>query len=82
MKWGGIEHSRTQGLRSRRKSSGNLPSGEIKRKERLITKINFYNNNLITKIIKIMYCFITNSYTLAYQVVISILYHRINKTVY
>ena len=25
-------------MRSRRKSSGNLPSGEIKRKERLITK--------------------------------------------
>ena len=28
-----------QGVRSRRKSSGNLPNGEIKRKERLITKI-------------------------------------------
>ena len=28
-----------QGVRSRRKISGNLPSGEIKRKGRLITKI-------------------------------------------
>ena len=34
----GIEHS-LHGVRSRRKSWENLPSGEIKRKERLITKI-------------------------------------------
>ena len=34
----GIEHS-VQCVRPRRKSSGKLPNGEIKRKERLITKI-------------------------------------------
>ena len=33
------ESHRVQGVRSRRKSSGNLQSGEIKRKERLITKV-------------------------------------------
>ena len=38
MKGRGIEQSRT-GCGSRRKSSGSLPSGEIKGKERLITKI-------------------------------------------
>ena len=35
-------------MRSRRKSSGNLPSGEIKRKERLITKIMSRNEQKLS----------------------------------
>ena len=57
MKGRGIEHSRTV-LRSRRKSSGNLPNREIKRKGRLITKIMTRNceeklsAEIITEIIR------------------------------
>jgi hypothetical protein len=51
-----------QGVRSRRKSSGFLPSGEIKRKERLITKImsDNYEQKLLQEII-------TGNYQLVYN---------------
>ena len=49
----GEMRERCNGVRSRRKSSGNLPSGEIKCKERLITKFmsNSYEQKLLQEII-------------------------------
>ena len=62
MKGRGIEYSvGAQGVRSRRKSSGKLPNGEIKRKERLITKImsDNYEQKLLQEIM-------TGNYQLVY----------------
>ena len=60
-------------MRSRRKSSGNLPSGEIKRKERLITKImthNYEGKLWLEKIYyrKLLVEIITGNYQLVYYV--------------
>ena len=63
MKGRGIER-RVRGVRSRRKCSGNLPSGEIKRKERLITNImtRNYQQKLSEEIMR-------RNYQLVYYVV-------------
>jgi hypothetical protein len=60
-------------VRSRRKSLGNLPSGEIKRKERLITKImthNYEGKLWLEKIYyrKLLVEIITGNYQLVYYV--------------
>ena len=42
-------------MRSRRKSSGNLPKGESKRKESLITKIITRSGEIITENYQLVY---------------------------